>query len=791
MASRILTALLPPETDADILTYLGGTVDSTYEESEDAVTVSTLAEALSDLLLSYELAPDEDAALDICSKLHVRMGQQTTSNSAFCGGANGAPPALLSAPLTMGTDDERVASDPSAFSGTDAFGNKVSAAGLANAKWKSDSLAAAEKASREKDEEVDAGGVQVGMRLQTKAQQEEQARRDAAALKEAQRARERACELYLDSKASGGSRDVSIKSLILLAPNGKPLLEDGAALRLSEGRRYGLVGRNGTGKTTLLHAIASYSISGFPAHLKVVHVEQDPAIDLDASALSLVLAFDLEARVLTRRIEELRTAVARAAAEPPPAAELGEDERAKLLKANEKVHARLVKRLADSEALLGEIATDSAHARAAAILSGLQFSPAMMEAPLRTLSGGWRMRANLAAALFVPCDLLLLDEPTNHLDFPAVDWLTSWLQQSKATALVVSHDRGFLDDIVTDVVQLKSKGLHYHRGNVSSYVEVQRELYISQKRRYEAQQKERAHMQEMLDKYDVTKNSSAENKKNKRTPGVIAQMKSREKALNKMEEEGLVVDPDAKQDEATIAIEFPDPWPLKRPLLVSLNDVSFAYRGGAAAGGALLSGISLSVSIGSRVGVLGPNGCGKSTLLKLMTQQLQPSSGECSLNRGARTAVFAQHFVEQLDLHATATEFLAAKFVGAKETEIRSRLARFGLVEWMSWLPMGKLSGGQKSRVVLCAIMWSQPTLLFLDEPTNHLDMETVDVLATALKNFKGAVVAVSHDVYFLKTALSEFWSLRDGTLTRFVELEEAKRHAKRRPLAEGLVDVE
>ena len=275
-------------------------------------------------------------------------------------------------------------------------------------------------------------------------------------------------------------------------------------------------------------------------------------------------------------------------------------------------------------------------------------------------------------------------------------------------------------------------------------------------------------------------------------------MKSREKALNKMEEEGLVVDPDAKQDEATIAIEFPDPWPLKRPLLVSLSGVCFKYppltnaassaSGGASGGGGgggngLLTGVSLSISIGSRIGILGPNGAGKSTLLKLMTQQIHPTAGDAFLNRGARTAVFAQHFVDQLDLHATPTEFLASKFAGSKEAEIRSRLAQFGIVDQMTWLPMAKLSGGQKSRCVLCAIMWSQPTLLFLDEPTNHLDMETVDVLATALKNFKGAAVVVSHDVYFLRHAVNEFWSLRDGTVTRFDDLEETKRHAKARPV--------
>ena len=147
---------------------------------------------------------------------------------------------------------------------------------------------------------------------------------------------------------------------------------------------------------------------------------------MSLSALQTVLGFDLEARVLSRRVEELKTAVARAAAEPPPSDALPEDERAKAVKTNEKVAARLAKRLADAESLLAEIATDTAETRAASILSGLQFSRGMMEAPLSTLSGGWRMRATLAAALFVPCDILLLDEPTNHLDFPAVDWLTRW-----------------------------------------------------------------------------------------------------------------------------------------------------------------------------------------------------------------------------------------------------------------------------------------------------------------------------------------------------------------------------
>lgn len=388
------------------------------------------------------------------------------------------------------------------------------------------------------------------------------------------------------------------------------------------------------------------------------------------------------------------------------------------------------------------------------------------------------MRVALASALFVPCDLLLLDEPTNHLDFPALQWLVKWLQGTKSTVLIVSHDRGFLEEVVTDVVHLKARSLAYYKGRISSFVEVMAEQRISQKRQFEAQQAQRKHMQEQIDKFDISKNSKEDNKKTKRHHGALAQMKQRERQLAKMEEEGLVADPDAQQDEATIALHFPTPPPLKRPLLARLDNVSFGYAGGRE----LLSSISLSVSIGSRVGILGPNGAGKSTLLKLLTQELAPTSGEAQLNRGARWACFAQHFVEQLDLFVTPTEFLTARFPGTKETECRRRLGQFGIVEQMAWLPMGKLSGGQKSRVVLCAISWSEPTILFLDEPTNHLDMETIDVFATAIREFKGAVVIVSHDTYFLQHAVQEFWSLRDGQIFTFDNLDSAKRHAKARP---------
>ncbi|KAJ1638933.1 P-loop containing nucleoside triphosphate hydrolase protein [Pavlovales sp. CCMP2436] len=542
------------------------------------------------------------------------------------------------------------------------------------------------------------------------------------------------------------SRDVHVKNFTLLAPDGRPLLES-ASLRLSGGRKYGLLGQNGAGKTTLLNAISAYDLVGFPEVLRVVHVRQEGVLELAATPLQTVMKADVELRVLQRRRAELEAATGADGADPATLPALNKQLGATL----EALHA---------------LSADSAEARATQILDGLGIDAVMRQQPVKTLSGGWRVRVCLAAALFVRCDLLLLDEPTNHLDFNALRWLTTFLSSREQTSLIVSHDRDFLDAVCTDVLNLARKGLAAYRGDVSTFVRVQGEEYVGAKRAYEAQQAEVAHLMTMIDKFDTSKNTAAENKKTKRTPSALAQVKSRETMLRKMEEKGLLEDPDKETGFARIKLEFPTPPPLKKAQLVQLDRAEIGYKGHAP----LIRGVSVQVHEKSRIGILGANGAGKTTLLRAMTGELPVLSGDASLNRMARVVCFAQHHVDQLDLNKSALEHILHKFPGTKDLEARAKLATFGIVEGGAFRKMRTLSGGQKSRVAFCELAWEPPHLVVLDEPTNHLDLETIDVLIDAVRRFSGAVIIVSHDQFFLRATVDQYWAVARGEMRTFHE---------------------
>jgi len=681
-----------------------------------------------------------------------------------------------------------------------------------------------------------------------------------------------ALPVYLASQhmaKKAGTKDVSVEDFQLLAPDNTELLAQ-ATLKLVYGRRYALIGRNGIGKSTLLRAISSYSLPRFPTYLKVTHVEQEISGDLRTRVLDAVVEADLERNALVqeeialnKRLKELESmaktdeasqkqqqqrpaspteslasgvsaasisskasavssAASVAADASAPTADPASSSSTFALESSNDLSA-LSDRLTVLYERLTEIDSASALARASTILAGLQFTQEMQQMKTGELSGGWRMRVALAQALFVQPDLLLLDEPTNHLDFPAVLWLEEYLRSYPKTVLVVSHDRTFLDGVITDVIHFTNKkSLEQVRGDYTTFVQVQADLKKQQRRAYEAQQMHIAHLKDFITTFKTEKKSAAQDRK-------VGQAMSKQKILDKMERDGEILpNPDIESTD-NFKLAFPEPAPLRVPLVAEMKHVCFRYpkrskmseveveveeasspksvdsaahpagTAAAAAGEAgqassspasgsagdkaedakrpfLLEDINVKVEMTSRIGILGANGCGKSTLIKVLLGELLPVDGSVWLNTNARIAYFTQHHVDQLNLGLTPVAWLKHLFPGTSDADCRRHLAKFGILGELALLQIGNLSGGQRSRLAFSILCWREPHVLILDEPTNHLDLETIDQLILAVQGFKGAVLIISHDQHFLQHAVKEFWSVHNKKLRIYDNLEQCKK---------------
>ena len=504
-------------------------------------------------------------------------------------------------------------------------------------------------------------------------------------------------------------------SHLTLARGARRLLID-ADLTVHDRHKVGLVGANGSGKSSLFAAIRGELLPDageidVPAAWTLAHVAQETA-PTPTPAIDYVLDGDAELRAIERALEQPQLY---------DGAQLAE------------LHHRL-------DAIGGY----DSRSRAATLLAGLGIDEARQTQPVAHFSGGWRMRINLAQALMCRSDLLLLDEPTNHLDLDAVLWLEDWLRRFGGTLLLITHDRDFLDAVVDTVVHIDAGKLVSYTGN---YAQFEREraakLALSQAA-YAKQQRQIAHMRSYIDRFRAK-------------PSKARQAQSRIKALERME----LIAP--AHVDSPFSFAFAPVDTVSRQL-VRLADATLGYGDAPP----VLTDVDWSVLAGARIGLLGANGTGKSTLLKALAGTLPLLAGERTTAQSLKLGYFAQHQVEELRVDESPLWHLARLEPATREQDLRDYLGGFDFRGDMATQPVARLSGGEKARLTLALIVRERPNLLLLDEPTNHLDIEMREALTEALQDYGGALIVVAHDRHLLRATVDELWLVADGNVTPF-----------------------
>jgi ATP-binding cassette subfamily F protein 3 len=499
---------------------------------------------------------------------------------------------------------------------------------------------------------------------------------------------------------------------------GRDLLT-GASLQVSRGERIGLVGPNGAGKSTLINMILhreepdSGEISlDRRASVGFLPQETAPVADETVIEIAIQLHPDL---VPTRRAL-----------------------------AKEDWHEHAAEDHLDPHSRYAELGGFELEARAKTILSGLGFRERDFERPARELSGGWAMRAHLARLLVQEPDLLLLDEPTNHLDLHSLLWFQNHLQHYPGAILMISHDREFLNRIVESIVELRFGELQRYRGNFDDFVTQREANEANLLAAYKNQQREIARLMLFVERFRA-KNTKA------------AQAQSKLKQIERMDKI------DAPSDAAAmIGFSFPQPRRSGQRVL-TLKNIAFAYGSNV-----VYRNVDFEVEREQRIVLVGPNGAGKSTLLKLMGGVLTPSEGERLLGHNVKCGYYSQNRIEMLRMDRTVLQEALDTEQRVTEQFVRTLLGCFLFSGDDVEKPVRVLSGGEKSRLALVKLLIDPPNFLLMDEPTTHLDMPSIEALITALKQFEGTLVFISHDVYFIKQLANQVVHVESGQLRRF-----------------------
>lgn len=826
--SQLVCDSLSPHLDSDVCDYITSMLS---EEPFDEDTREAVGEMIRGSMMMEDDA-DETLLVTFFEALDLHKNGDDSNNNNDNNNSNNSnnsedntAPRLLSQAVTLkekdvttfasGLSAEHMADDITAEDGEDGGNTTKSGAGsssiaqfYANMIDVSNNAAAQSERARRKDR-------QKVLRLEMEEKERKRALQDAMDMLGGDNGDEgeENKEDLLDNAANDNASSVHFKNLDL--PNlrgGGPDLLQNVSLVLAKGRRYGLMGRNGCGKTTLLSFMATRQIpKAIPKNMSMLLVRQEIAGDAN-SAVETVLKSDVKRESVKKFIHWCETELDKLehpekyeeqdadttttnqeekTEKPTKSRQKLRDRkrqnqqkaaRNKVLSNNtnktkttmEEQKTRLSHKLATAYQRLGQIEEEEGgdpEPRARKVLAGLGFSKQMQDRPTKMLSGGWRMRVSLSCALFANPSLLLLDEPTNHLDLEAVLWLEKYLtdpSQFRGTLVVVSHDRHFLNEVVTDVVHFHRSKLTCYRGDVSTFEAVRDDDRLRQIRLRENQEAKKAHLQKYIDLHSQAGENgvkAARQRKSKMKKlekvGVMAQEGKRWKASY----DGDVEEVEEYVEDDTVKLTFPDPGAFDGDM-VQLTRTSFGYTDDQP----LLQDIDLSIDIKTRAALLGRNGCGKSTLIKLIVGALRPKKGQVKLNPHAKFEYLAQHQLEQLDPDGTPLHTLLERYPGdGSNTHIlslRRYLANFGLGgEVLPNQRIHTMSGGQKCRLCLASAMYSKPHLLILDEPTNHLDLETTQALIEAIQGFGGGVLLVSHDEHLLTSVCKHMYVLENGQL--------------------------
>ncbi len=497
-----------------------------------------------------------------------------------------------------------------------------------------------------------------------------------------------------------------------------------AEVQVNRGDRIGLVGPNGAGKSTLFSLILGEEPVDEgrikrDRDVKVGYLPQESAPVGDESAFEIAVAITPDFLSVRRRVQAWDL-------DHPTEATHPED-----------VHD-------DAHERFRELDGYHVEAKARQMLSGLGFRDRDMDRPARELSGGWVMRAHLARLLTLEPDLLLLDEPTNHLDLESLLWFQEYLRSYSGAILVISHDREFLNALVSAIVEIRQRKLVRYTGNYDKFLIQRAAADALLLAAYQTQQEQIAHLQDYVDRFRARASKAT-------------QAQSKLKQIERMDKIEAPVADDKK-------VGFRFPQPVRSGLrVVWLKDLHFAY--GATT---VYQGVDLEVERGERIVLVGPNGAGKSTLLKLLAARLVPSRGERGLGHNVTAAYYSQYRVEMLKPERTV--LAEASDTQAKVTDlfVRTLLGSFLFSGDDVYKKIEVLSGGEKSRLALVKLLLDPPNLLLMDEPTTHLDMSSIDALVDALKQFEGTLVFISHDVYFIKAMANKVIHTAGGKLTRY-----------------------